>query len=121
MKFAYALILACLPVLSGCDEQPQSKPPGVVERYGNIPAGSRIILRLHRGGYDGSSTERGTPLLRATGRGEFEGTLVSVNEDGIVIQPNFSRSQVFFGATVVHDLQVIEPAGQDGQVSAVGR
>jgi hypothetical protein len=110
MKSAYALILACLPVISGCEQQ-ESRPPTVLEKYGNIPIGSRIVVRIHSREFDGVVTEPKTALLRATGRGEFEGSLLSINEEGIVMQPLFSRSQVFFGATVIREIQTIPSPG----------
>jgi hypothetical protein len=112
MNLAYAWIAVCLSVLSGCEPEQQNTPPSIMERYGSIPLGSRIVVRLSKGGSSEMVEERSTPLLRATGWREFEGSLVAITEEGVVMQPVFSRSKVHFGASVIREIEWVRPGGE---------
>ena len=108
MKPVNALIFSCLLATSGCEQQ-QPKQPSVLERYGEIPIGSRIIVRLHADHPGERAGEQTSSLLKATRTGEFEGNLVSIDKDEIVLQPAFSRTPIHFGGSVVREIQILRP------------
>jgi hypothetical protein len=106
MKLAKALFVLGALICFGCKQE--TKPMSNLEPYLRLPAGSsvRVILVSSSGELPAEGGMRTVP--GSVRSGIFEGKLVSISPEIVVIQPRDARAPISFGNTVVREIVTVK-------------